>query len=401
MADEQTAVLDKPEASDKIAERLYSDELYTAPRHTPETAPAEKVEVPEVKQEEAQKAEVEAPKETAAEETKLPDFDINKFIKEEYGFDSKEVAKEQIERWRKAEAEPKEKEPTKPKFDNEESERLYNAIVGGKKTEAFEILKKQAELEKAAELPPLEQIKLDLQYKNPKFTKEDIEDVVEERYSYPKKPEDYEEDYDEKIRAYEKEVAKIDRRIKRDGLEAVENLQKHKSDLVLPDINSQAAAEFQKFQQQQKELEAEENKARESYKAALDKDYSSFKGYTTGYKDKEVEVPIEYKPTEQELKQLKDKFANDFDADEYFANRWIKTENNKVVGFNVPLQMEDIHLLENKQKIFDKIASDAAARAVAAYLANEHNINFNSSNDKVPDTKGQSFEERIASKLFG
>jgi hypothetical protein len=404
----ETEQLGQFEASDKMAESLFSEELYsTAPRHQSGVEVAEKVESPEVKPQE-QKTEVAAevkPTETAPE-TKVTDFDINKYVKETFGFDSAEVAKEQVEKWRKAEKEPKPKaEPEKPKFANEESEVLYNALLTGDKKKATELLKKQEQIEDAANLSPLEQIKLDLQYKNQKYTKEDIEDIIEEKYSYPRKPsqrdDELDDEFAERESAYNKEVAKIDRRIKRDGVEAVENLQKHKTDLVLPDITG-SKANYEKWLQQQKDLQAEESQSHQAYLEALEKDYSNFKGFSTTYKDKEVEVPIEFKPTEQELKELKDTFANDFNEDEFFANRWIKTENDKVVGFNVALQMEDKYLLENKQKVFDKIAQDSAARAIAAYLKGEKNINFGSSKDKIQAENVQrALDERLTSKLWG
>lgn len=395
----ETEKIGQVEATDKMAESLFSDELYSNPRHQVGIEMADRIEVPTPTET------VEKPSEQAQTEAKVSDFDINKYVKEEFGFDSAEVAKQQLEKWRKAEKEPKpEIKKEEIKFANAESEVLYNAILAGDKKKATELLKKQEQIEEAANLSPLEQIKLDLQYKNGKYTKEDIEDIIEEKYSYPRKPverdDELPEEYQERVSAYEKEVAKIDRRIKRDGLEAVENLQKHKTDLVLPDINGSKAG-YEQWVQQQKDLQADEEKAHQSYLDALEKD-SGFEGFKTAYKDKEVEVPIEYKLTEQENKDLTNRFKNGFDADEYFAKRWFVEEDNKVVGFKVADQKADIYLLENKQAIFDKIAQDSAARAIDAYLKGEKNINFNSSNDKVQaENTFKALDDRLTQKLWG
>lgn len=403
----ENETLEQVSASDKMVNSLFSDELYSAPKVELGISVADKIEVPaaEVKPEQDLEITPEPTKETPAPtETKVPEFDVNKFIKDEYGFDSKEVAKEQIEKWRKAEKEPKPKaEPEKPSFANTESETLYNAFITGDKKKVTEILRKQEEIENVAELSPVEQIKLDLKFRNPKYTKDDIQDVIEEKYSYPNQPvqrdDELDSEFQSRAEAHKKEVAKIDRRISRDGLEAVENLQKHKTDLVLPDING-SRADYDKWVQQQKDLQAEDAKAHKSYLTALENS-SKFEGFKTMYKDKEVEVPIEYKSTDEEDKQLINRFKEGFDADEFFAKRWIKEENNKVVGFNVSQQKQDVYVLENFQKIIDKVAQDSATKALTAYWEKEKNIKFKSPNDRVNGEDAlKSLDDKLTTKLF-
>lgn len=338
---------------------------------------------------------------------KLPEFDEANYIKEKWGFDSPDVAKETIQKWRTAEAQPKaETKPEPIKFANPESEKLFNLIQEGNVKEAMRIYQKQEEIEAAEKMPAIEAIKLDLKNKKQHYSNEDIQDIVDEKYAIPTKPvqgnEELDSEFQERMNAYDMSVAKVNRRIERDGKEAVSELQKQKIDLILPDING-SVAKNQELLHQQEELQKQNALAKANYLTALDKDYSNFTGFKTVYKDKDVEIPIEYKPTEQELKDLKNTFTNGFDADDFFASRWIKTDGDKVVGHNIAQQMEDYYLLTNKQKVFDKISSDAHAKALDEFMKGEKRMKFNEGySDRIAQPSvNQKVEEQLTGNLWG
>lgn len=373
---EQAAQETGTQITDDMVSQIYSDEPIKVPAENSRSNGVNLDSVNISGQPEVKPPEEPAQPEIIAEKPK-PEFDPNAYIKENFGFDNFESAKEQIERWRKAEAEPK-PEQKEMQFANEDSKLLYLALQAGENDVVYNILNKQRELAKASELAPIEQIRMDLKLSHPKYSKEDIDDLIEEKYGLPEKNfDEYDDNYEDQKKVYDKQVAKIERKIKRDADVALENLQKQNQGIALSDIK-QSAEQYQEFLNQQQELADWQQKAQDSYYDALEKNYSGFKGFNTAYKDKAVEVPVEYKPTEQELKDLKSRFSYGFDADDYFAKRWFDIDGDKVVGFKVADQMADIYLLENKQKIFDKIAADAAARTLDAYQRGEKNINLNS-----------------------
>lgn len=82
------------------------------------------------------------PQETVDKNEDNTAVDYNVFIKEQFGFDSVEVAKEQINKW-------KEMKPSQEiTFANDESKKLAEAILAGKKNEVLDILSKQQSIEK-------------------------------------------------------------------------------------------------------------------------------------------------------------------------------------------------------------------------------------------------------------
>jgi hypothetical protein len=384
------------EVTDKISDSIWGETPRIAPKEDVNAEPqAEPISV-------IQPASVAEPQ----PDNKVADFDINKYFKDELNFDSVEVAKEQINKWKQLEAQPP-KEPEPIKFGNEDSEKVFNLLKEGKVADALKIYQKQQEIENADKLPAIDAVRLLIKNKNEDYNADDINDIIEERYSYPKEPvqgaDELDNEFQERMKNYEASVKKIDRRIERDAKEAVRELQQFKKDLVFPDINN-GGADYQRFLKEQEELQTKNQQAIQNYKQVLDKDYSSFNGYETAYKDKDVNIPISYKPTEQEVKSLKEKFANDFDADEYFANRWIKTENDKVVGHNVKQQMADVYLLENQQKVFDRIASEAYTKAIDTFMKNEKNIKITDGGSGIIDKGLQNqreLDERVTKKLWG
>jgi hypothetical protein len=59
--------------------------------------------------------------------------------------------------------------------------------------------------------------------------------------------------------------------------------------------------------------------------------------------------------------------------DLYFENRWFNKEGKP----NVQQIMADKYLLENREKIFSKIANEAASQRLLAHLKKNGNININ------------------------
>ena len=90
----------------------------------------------------------------------------------------------------------------------------------------------------------------------------------------------------------------------------------------------------------------------------------------------------------------------DFDSDSYLENRWFFKDGKP----NIPQIMADKYLLENREKIFSKIANEAASQRVLAHIKRNGNININQSptpQGAKPDLNGTEAERlRMAEWAF-
>jgi hypothetical protein len=139
--------------------------------------------------------------------------------------------------------------------------------------------------------------------------------------------------------------------------------------------------------------------ARSIYEKTLDSDFQSFNGFNVSVKDEDVEIPISFNVAEDERLAMKNDLT-DFDSDSYFENRWFSEDGKP----KVQQIMADKYLLENREKIFSKIANEAASQRLLAHLKKNGNININQSptpQGAKPDLNGTEAERlRMAEWAF-
>lgn len=285
------------------------------------------------------------------------------FFRTNFGWDSLDAGKREVEELRKLKA-----SPTTTTFANETSEKIFNYLKEGKTDEVYDFLDRQRKLSAVDKMPGADAIKLQIQQANPHYKPEDIQDVFEERYTLPEKPTSEDEtdpDYIIQLARWQQNVDRINRRVERDAYSARQDLAKLTTQLVLPDIqktdpNAAAAA--------QKELETL-TAARNGYLAALESDGKKFNGYNVEYKDEEVTLPISYTVTPEEQTALKTRLT-EFGVDDYFLSRWFPEGKA-----NIPLIQEDLYLLENKGKVFQKLVNESAKKILDHRIKLQNNIN--------------------------
>lgn len=309
-----------------------------------------------------------APPAPAAPAAKPEDDEVvnsEDFFRTNFGWDSLDAGKREVEELRKL----KTAQPTAPSFANETSEKIFNYLKEGKTDAVYDYLDRERKLSAVDKMPGGDAIKLQIQQANPHYSAEDIQDVFEERYTLPEKPQsdgdDTDPTYVAQLAKWQDSVNKINRRVERDAFSARQDLAKLHTQLVLPDIqkidpNAAATA--------QKELESL-TAARNGYLAALESDGTKFSGYNAEYKDEEVTIPISYAVTADEQTALKGRLT-EFDIDGYFANRWFKDGKS-----NIPLIQEDLYLLENKGKVFQKLVNESAKKMLDHRIKQQNNIN--------------------------
>lgn len=354
----------------------FSEDVYV-PQAQPQVE-----EAPTVNNEEAQPA-VQA--EPSTEQQVQPEvqqtqeqqtFDPNQFVRERFGFESVEEAEEQFKRVREQQI---------PEFDfeNETSRNLFAAIKEGKTDEIFDILNKQKKLESltnseinaniAAEI-----IKTNIENKYKDLSKEEVDILFYDNYNFPAKPEqsydETEEDYNARVQNWQSQIEFIEKRMIIDAKVIRPELEKLKNDIKLPDVYG-----FDELQAETQEEYENLQQAREIYEQTLNSEFNSFNGFNVSVKDEDVEIPITFNVAEDERFRMKETLS-DFDSDNYFGERWFNEDGKP----KVQQVMSDIYILENFNKILQKVANEAASQRLVAHIKKSGNITINN-----PTPQGQ------------
>jgi hypothetical protein len=308
------------------------------------------------------------PQEGQGQETSpASSFDPNQFVKERFGYESVEEAEQEFKKF---------KEKPNFEFKDDVSRTLFDAIREGKADDVYEVLNQQKRLDRltTAELNSelaAEIVKTNIKNKHKDLSTEDVDLLFYDQFYVPLKPEqgydEADEDYAVKVKQWQSQADYIERRLMIEAKVLRPELAKMKSEIVLPDIYNEAGKQAQS--QADEEMMQQ---ARSIYEKTLDSDYQSFNGFNVSVKDADVEIPISFNVGEEERLAMKNDLE-DFNSDSYFENRWF-TEDGKP---NVKQIMADKYLLENREKIFSKIANEAASQRLLAHLKNNGNININ------------------------
>ena len=258
-------------------------------------------------------------------------------------------------------------------FANEDSENIYNLLVEGKDDEVLSILNEQKKLKEADKLSPAEIIKLNLQYQNKDFNAGEINDLFNEQYEMPEVPEqeisETDEEFEKRTASYEKDVKKIESRMARDSKPAITELQKQLKDIVLPSTKVEPTAKVPT----QEELEAFD-KASKKFLQDVNEGISKFDGYSTTFKDEEVEIGVSYKLSKEEKEQIQPLVElSNSNAGEFLQKIGWMDENGALVATKIT---EDLPLILNKEKVFQKIASETGNKRHEASIKSIKNIDY-------------------------
>jgi hypothetical protein len=294
-------------------------------------------------------------------------FDPNQFVRERFGFESVEEAENQFKKL---------KEQPSFEFKDDVSKTLFDAIREGKADDVYQVLNQQKRLEKltTAELNTdlaIEIVKENLKQKHKELNDEEVDLLFYDKFYVPLKPEqgfdETDEDYSNKVKAWEAQVDYTEKKLLIEAKMTRSELEKLKSEIQLPDIYNEAG----RYAESQEEFELMQQ-ARSTYEQTLNSDFQSFNGFNVSVKDEDVEIPIAFNVAEEERLAMKNQLE-DFDTDDYFEGRWFNKDGRP----NVQQIMADKYLLENRDKIFSKIANEAASQRLLAHLKKNGNININ------------------------
>jgi hypothetical protein len=157
-------------------------------------------------------------------------------------------------------------------------------------------------------------------------------------------------------------------------------LEKYKSELILPDIQFEGTQQ-QSYEPSQEELDAQValiNSFKQNAQSAL----KSFDGFSVSVKDEEVEIPLSYAVSDEERNAVAsqlERFADsNFDANVLLAERWLKEDGKGGYDINTQQVVRDLALLNNEGRVNQKFANDAAAKRLSEYIRKTSNVTVNS-----------------------
>lgn len=352
-----------------------------------------------------EKAHEEKPKEEVAQhqEQKPKEdetVDSNVYLKETLGFENWESAKTEIAALRE-----KAQTPAEIKFANEASQKYFEYIKDGKEDDLINFLNEKKRLDKLTSVEitdstAAEIVKLGIYQKNKTLTPDEIDFVFNKKFSVPAKPvmtEDKTEDeYKQELSIWENKVAEVKKELVIEAKMAKPELDKFKTELILPDI--QKGIDPKIAEEHQKVLEASA-KQRNDFLQTLDKDFKNFNGYSVTYKDKDVEIPITYTVTDEEKIVQRDELK-DFNVNEFLDERWFGKDGVSKIN---QIQ-EDLYFLKNRDKVLQKMVNDAGAKTKAAFIKSirpvdvEGNTNKGTFEPKEGDIQTQ--RDALAKTMF-
>lgn len=240
-----------------------------------------------------------------------------------------------------------------------------------KEDEILNVLEQKRTLKNIDKLPHADVIKLKLKQENSDYTKEDIEDLFNERFAQPERPEEFATD-DEEIK-YKEQLAKWERKLEREAKSSKTELQKKIQELVLPDIPQ---TPIEPNLPTQEELDLQE-KQREQNLQAIEGSLKELKSYNATYKDEEVEIPLAYSIAKEEkegLKPLLDSLNSNLP--QFFEQlNWIDKDGN----LNTNKVVNDLHIIQNRDKVIQKFVNEAGNKKYADSVKRQKNIDFSGS----------------------
>lgn len=301
----------------------------------------------------------------AATEAAAPAFDINNYWKEKFEWESEEVAKQKIEELKTS---AKQKE-----FANDYSRQMYDYLLEGKEDDLYNHLAQKKQIEKLLsseitnEAVAAELVKFGIQNKNKSLTPDEVDFLFDKKFSLPKEPVQTEVETDDEFSVRKAEWAAQVNSIKKEMIIeaklAQPEIEKLKSELVLPKIGGEATPQLS-----QEDLQKlEENRTRFIQK--VDADYKNFNGFEARYKDGEVEIPVSFSYDDSQKAALKEELKT-FDVDGFINERWFSNGEPNVIKI-----MEDISLLRDKEVILQKVANEVGSQVLKHYRKVTSNVN--------------------------
>lgn len=333
--------------------------------------------------------------------------DADEWLKSQFGWESADAAKTEIEELRKLRESASSQADIE--FANEQSAKFFKLLQEGKEDDLYSFLEQKKKIDRlsSAELnasTAADIIKLNMQQKYKDLTPSEVEYKFNKEFGIPSRPvqKDIEtdEEYQERLQSWEGRVKDVETEMLIEAKLARPELEKYKSELVLPDI--QFEGQQTATGPTQEELEAQEammNSFMNEAQAAL----KSFDGFSVSVKDEEVEIPLSYAVSDEEKSAVAaqiGRFAeSNFDANVVLAERWLKQDANGSYSLNTNQIIRDLTLLQSEGKVNQKFVNDAAAKRLAEHIRKTSNVTVSSRNTTAQNTFGETQKTQLDKEI--
>lgn len=305
------------------------------------------------------------PTSTKVEDDEIVDADI--YLNQQLGVNTWEEAKAaltELSQLREAA-----KTPAEIKYANEQSKQIHEAILAGEIDKVYDFIDTQKKLASVETMKPADAIKLHIQQTNRSYKPIDVEDVFEEKYSYPEKPvqrlEELDTDFSEREHKWESAKEKIDRRIERDAATAKAELSKLSAELKLPDIPKPKVTAPQVNEEEQKELQRINAETTAAYSKLSPKDIQMV--FKFNDKASKLAFDIAYEPDKESFDNAV-AIASDFD------NKFWKTYFGEDGSPKRTEFLRDLYAGRNVQKIVSEAIVQAVNQERIRALKSQKNI---------------------------
>jgi len=288
-------------------------------------------------------------------------------LKTEFQYEKPEDVITEIKELRALKAAPP--APAPIVYENEESKKLHQALLAGKKDEVYKILEEQQKLERfttqeinretAADI-----IKLGMQLKYKDLTPAEIEYKFNKQYALPKQPIyndsiESEEDYNAKLEVWKEQVADVEMNKIIEAKLARPELEAAKSKIVLPELESAAPDEgYANYQKMIAEAAESEARTKEAYKTITPNDIVT--KFNFNDEASKVNFDFEYKPNDVQFKQSVE-IASD---NEKFFNTFLNPDGSP----NRQLWIDAVHFALHKKDILTNAINQGSNARIKSQL---------------------------------
>lgn len=330
-------------------------------------------------------------------ETKVDDkvVDHKEWLKNEFNWESPDVAKAEITELRKLKDAPPVVQEIK--FADDQSKLIHELIRDGKRKEVKEFLDTQDKLETYASANVDKDnaeaiIKLGMSVKNKNLTPQEIDFQYKQEYTALKEPvqkatED-DDDFKERMDEWKEKYSTVEMKRVIAAKMLQPELEKLKSQIVLPEVSKKDTQESGK-KPSPEELEAFD-KTKSSFLQTSEAIVKGFTGFSASVKDKDVDIQVGYVPSQEEKNlvsgKLKEFAESGFNANALLAERWVNDDGS----LKVDQMVKDLSRIYMDDSVSQKLVNDAAAQRLELYLKGKKNINLNDTKqpgDFVPNNK--------------
>jgi len=170
------------------------------------------------------------------------------------------------------------------------------------------------------------------------------------------------------------------------------NIEKIKTELALPNINSESAKEVS-----QEDL----TKLKTAFLEAADKAVSDFDGFKVDVKDDDINYAVNYTLSKEEKDVINENLKNfaegNLDANAIFAARWVNEDQT----LNVQQMVKDLSKIFSEEKDYQKMVMDAANQRLELFLKDKKQIEFSKEKGVPMGVDARNESQRLQEAYWG